>query len=184
MLQDTIILACQQQEVYPQQPDFCFTGTVHHGVPTLAKGFYMKLNFKKLFLLFFILSMLLPVAYAEKPFSEYNMNVGLIALLFGPMGGITMLVPVWSGVSWFANVFIAAALLLRKKKTLMIVCSSMALVLSLLFFGVQQIPKNEAGTMAKAYTGPGYWCWLIAILCLIGYSFTKQSRGAKAGSGR
>lgn len=113
-------------------------------------------------------SILLPVTIAPPGFVDHNLPLGLLILLLGWLGvGVGQ-------VAWFANVgFWTSFFLLRKDRQVSrnlgfaVAAATTGLGLSAFLWNASVDEENAADIVLIHY-GPGFYCWLLAVLLISG----------------
>ncbi len=122
----------------------------------------------------YLVSMGLPIHHSGGGYNNDGYMIGLLALLFGALGGFMSIVPIYAGFSWFANPFYLLSFLpmsYSKKR----VAATLAVGAALLFFAVAEVPINEAGGMLASDPGVGFYVWLSAFLLRLFSLFPSQT---------
>lgn len=117
----------------------------------------------------YLVSLGLPIHNSGGP--EGDQFPGILALVLGATGGFMGLVPAWSGYCWFANFAWLLSLLPGRSVTWYRLASILAVSLCLLYFGMREIPTNEAGGVVASVPASGYYLWLTAMVLRVGAAF-------------
>lgn len=131
------------------------------------------------FLACFLISLGLPIHRSPGMDSGDGM-IGVFALIFGVAGGFAGLEPVWSGFCWFANLTLLLSLLPNRSSNWYKGTSTVSVLLTLLYLGMEKVPLNEGGDMIDADPGLGYYLWVVAIVFRAAAAYAGSSAESDA----